>query len=182
MYEYIWRQKCKLVNRSPACPFVTVQGVDLNMEPAVDASPSDTLPIVRSTSTCDYQILLIESRGPNSRGVQMLRAGLVSIGKTYDPQPVTTTVPTIFLNAHVADLNMTPRRPLATREHQIALIESRGPNSRGVNLLHAGLADLAKITPPQPRPSMVSLPLEAPKHHLHCDGQIFHLYPKYARS
>ena len=112
----------------------------------------------------------------------MLRAGLASIGKTYDPQPVTTTVPTIPLNAQVADVNMTPPQLLSTREHQIALIESRGPNSRGVNLLHAGLADLANITPIEPGPPMVSLPLEAPKHHLHCDGQIFRLYPKYARS
>lgn len=161
-----------------------MQGVDLNMEPAVEESapPSDTLPIVRSTSTREYQISLIESRGPNSRAVQMLRAGLASIGKTYDPQPVTTTVPTIVLNAQVADVNMTPPRPLATREHQIALIESRGPNSRGVHLLQAGLADLANITPPQPGPPMVSLTLDALKGSLPCDGQIFRLYPKYARS
>ena len=71
MYEYIWRQKNTFVNRSPACPFVTVQGVDLNMEPAVEdsAPPCNTLPIVPSTTTRDYQISLIESRGPNSRGV-----------------------------------------------------------------------------------------------------------------
>jgi hypothetical protein len=112
----------------------------------------------------------------------MLRAGLASIGKTYDPQPITTTVPTILLNAQGVDLNMNPLRPLAIREHQIALIQSRGPNSRGVNLLHAGLADLANLTPTEPGPQMVSLPLEGPKHHNQCDGQMFRMYPKYARS
>ena len=184
MYESIWLIKCKSVNRRNAYLFVTVQGVDLNVEPPMEefAPPCDTLPIVRSTSTRDYQISLIESRGLNSRGVHMLRAGLASIGKTYDPQPITTTVPTIPLNAHCDDPNMTHLRPLATREHQIALIESRGPNSRGVNLLHARLADIAKMTPPQPDPPMVSIPLETPKHHPQCDGQIFRLYPTYNRS
>ena len=154
-----------------------MQGVDLNMEPAVEdfACPCDTLPSVRSTSSRDYQISLIESRGPNSRGVHMLRAGLASIGKTYDPQPITSPVPAVIMNAQGADLNMKPLRPLATREHQIAIIESRG-----VNLLHAGLADLAKMTSPQPDPSMVSIPMEAPKHPPQCDGQYFRLYPKYA--
>ena len=175
-----------------------MQGVDLNMAPPVEdsAPPCDTLPIMRSTATRDYQISLIESRGPNSRGVHMLRAGLAGIGKTYVPQPVTTTVSTPLLNAEGADLNMSPPldnstppsfairipRPLATREHQIAIIESRGPNSRGVNLLHAGLADLAKSTPRQPSQAMVSLPLEATKHIRNSDGQFFRLYPKYARS
>jgi hypothetical protein len=110
----------------------------------------------------------------------MLRAGLASIGKTYDPQPITSPVPAVIMNAQGADLNMKPLRPLATREHQIAIIESRGPNSRGVNLLHAGLADLAKMTSPQPDPPMVSIPMEAPKHPPQCDGQYFRLYPKYA--
>ena len=184
MYECIWLIKCKSINWRNACPFVTVQGVDLNVEPPVEefAPPSDTLPIVRSTSTRDYQISLIESRGPNSRGVHMLRAGLASIGKTYDPQPFTTTVPTIPLNAQCVDPNMTPLRPLATREYQIVVIESRGPNSRGVSLLHAGLADIAKMTPPKPDPPMVNIPLEAPSHHPQFDGQFYRLYPKYNRS
>jgi hypothetical protein len=185
MYECIWVIKWKLVNRRNACPFVTVQGVDLNMEPALEdfAPPAcDTLSIVRATSSRDYQISLLESRGPNSRGVHMLRAGLASIGKSYDPQPITSTVQANHtLNAQGADLNMTPLRPLATRERQIAIIESRGPNSRGVALLHAGLADLAAMTSNQPDPPMVSLPMEAPKHHPQCDGQYFRLYPKYAR-
>ena len=151
-----------------------MQGVDLNVEPPVEdfAPPRDTLPIVRSTSTRDYQISLIEARGPNSRGARMPRVGLASIGKPYDPQPLTTTVPTIILK---------PPRPLATREQQIAIIEARGPNSRGIQLLHAGLADLARTTPPKPSPPMVSPTAEAPSHP-HCDGQIFRLYPKYARS
>ena len=74
MYECIWLIKFKLVNWRNACPFVTVQGIDLNMKPAVEdfASPCDTLSIVCSTSTRDYQIYLIESRVPNSRGVHML--------------------------------------------------------------------------------------------------------------
>ena len=56
---------------------------DLNMVPPVEdsAPPSDTLHFVRSTATRDYQISLIESRGPNSRGVHMLRVGLVCIAK-----------------------------------------------------------------------------------------------------
>ena len=151
-----------------------MQGVDLNVEPPVEdsAPPRDTLPIVRSTSTRDYQISLIAARGPNSRGAQMLRAGLASIGKPDDPQPLPTMEPTILL---------TPPRPLATREAQIAIIEARGPNSRGVQLLHAGLADLARTTPPKPSPPMVSLTMEAPSHP-QCDGQFFRLYPKYARS
>jgi hypothetical protein len=109
----------------------------------------------------------------------MLRAALADIGKTYVPQVVTTTDTTPLGNS-TETLRIS--RSLATREHQIALIESIGPNSRGVNLLHAGLADLAKMTPPQPDPPMVSLPLEARKHHPQCDGQIFRLYPKYTRS
>ena len=184
MYEYIWLIKCKSVNQRNACPLVTVQGVDLNVEPPVEdqTPPCDTLPIVRSNSSRDYQISLIEARGPNSRGVQMLRAGLASIGKPYDPHLIMSRVPTIPLNAQCVDPNVTPLRPLATREHQIALIESRGPNSRAVSLLHAGLADIAKMTPPKPDPPMVNIPLEAPSHHPQFDGQFYRLYPKYNRS
>jgi hypothetical protein len=89
-----------------------VQGVDLNMVTPVEdsAPPCDTLPIVHSTATRDYQISLIESRGPNSRGVHMLRAGLACIGKTYVPQPITTTVSTPLLNEQGVDLNMSPPR------------------------------------------------------------------------
>jgi hypothetical protein len=182
MSVYVCMNVCKLVSQRNACHFVTVQGVDLNMEPAVEdcASPCETLPVMRSISTRDHQISLIESRGPNSRGVHMLRAGLASIGKTYDPQSITTTVPTSLLNAQGADFNMNPLRPPASRDHQIELIESRGPNSRGVNLLHAGLADLASRK--EHGPQTVSLPLEGPKHHNQCDGQMICLYPKYARS
>ena len=154
-----------------------MQGVDLNMEPAVEESalPSDMVPIVCAPSTRDYQIALIESRGPNSGGVRMLRAGLANIGKTYDPQTITTTVPRIQLKSQVDDLNMSHLRHLPTREYQIALIESRGPYSRGVRLLHAGLADLGKNTHPQPGLTMDSLPMEAPQDHYHEDGQIFRL-------
>ena len=146
-----------------------------------------------STAICDYQISLIESRGPNSRGVHMLRVGLACIsGKTYVPQPVTTTILTPLLNEQGVDLKMPPPldnsipssivsrnpRPLATCEHQIALIESRGPNSRGANLLHAGLADLAKSTPLQPGQLLVmaNLLLEPTKHIRNFDGQFFRLY------
>ena len=167
------------------CPIVNMQVVDLNIEPGVeDSAPlCDTMSIVRSTSTCDYQMAHIEARGPNSRGVQMLRAGLASIGKSYDPQLVTSTVPTLICNAQGADQSMTPLRPLATREQQIAMIEARGPNSRAVQILHAGLADIAKNTPPKPVPPTVSplIPMEAPKNHPYGDGQWFRLYPKYAR-
>ena len=113
----------------------------------------------------------------------MLRAGLAYIGKTYVPRPVTTTVPTPLLNEQGVDLNTSPQldnstpsniiscipRPLATREHQIALIESRGPNLLGVNILHVGLANLAKSTPVQPGQPMVSLPLESTKHNRNSD-------------
>ena len=80
------------------------------MEPPVEdfATPCDMSPIMRSTSTRDYQISLIESRGPNSRGVHMLCAGLTSIGKTYDPLTITATIPMNFLNAHGVDFDMTP--------------------------------------------------------------------------
>jgi hypothetical protein len=179
---YVCMNVCKLVSQRNVCHFVTVQGVDLNMEPAVEdcATPCETFPVMRSISTRDHQISLIESRGPNSRGVHMLRAGLASIGKTYVPQSMTTTVPTILLNAQGAEFNMNPLRPPYSREHQIELIESRGPNSRGVNLLHAGLADLASRK--EHGPQTVSLPWEGPKHHNQCDGQMICLYPKYARS
>ena len=158
-----------------------MQNVDLNMVPQVEESapPVDTLPIMRPTSTREYQISLIESRGPNSRGVQMLRAAMADIGKTYVP-PLVTTGDTTPLGNPTETLRIP--RPLATREQQIAFIESRGPNSRGVQLLHAGLADLARMTPPQPDPPMVSLPLEGPKHYPQCDGQFIRLYPKYSRS
>jgi hypothetical protein len=73
-------------------------------------------------------------------------------------------------------------RLTTSREHQIALIKSRGPNSRGVNLLHAGLADLGKTAPLQPGQPMVNLPLEATKRIRNSDGQFFFLYPKYTRS
>lgn len=184
MYGCPWLINTKLVSRRNACHVVTVQGVDLNMEPAVEdfAPPSDTLRIVRSTSTRDHEMSIIESRGPNSRGVHMLRAGLASIGPSYDPQPIATTVPTILLNAQGADLDMTPLRPLANREHQTSLIESRGANSRGVNLLHVGLADLANLTPTEPGPQMVSLPLEGQKHNNQCDGQMLRLHTTYASS
>jgi hypothetical protein len=153
---YVCMNVCKLVSQRNVCHFVTVQGVDLNMEPAVEdcATPSETLPV--------------------------MRAGLASIGKTYVPQSMTTTVPTILLNAQGAEFNMNPLRPPYSREHQIELIESRGPNSRGVNLLHAGLADLAAHK--EHGPQTVSLPWEGPKHHNQCDGQMICLYPKYARS
>ena len=144
MSVYVRMNVCKSVSQSNACHLVTVQGVDLNMEPAVEdcASPCGTWPVMRSISTRDHQISLIESSGQNSRGVDMLRAGLASIGKTYDPQSITTTAPTILVNAQGVGFNMNPLRPPSSREHQIELIESRGPYSRGVNLLHAGLADL----------------------------------------
>ena len=174
---YVCMNVCKLVSQRNACHFVTVQGVDLNMEPALEdcASPCETFPVMRSISTRDHQISPIESRGPNSRGVHMLRAGLASIGRTYDPQSITTTVPTILLNAQGADFNTKPLRPPASRHHQIGLIESRGPNSRGVNLLHAGLADIA--TRKEHGPETVSLPLEGPKQHNQCGGQTICLYP-----
>lgn len=165
------------------CHIVTMQVVDLNMEPAVEESTPlrDTMSIVRSTSTRDYQMALIEARGPNSRAVQMLRAGLGSIGKSYDPELVTTTVPTLLYDAQGAEQSMTPLRPLATREQQIAMVEARGPNSRGVQILHAALADIAKNTPPKPVPPTELIPMEAPIHHPYNDGQFFRLYPKYAR-
>jgi hypothetical protein len=153
---------CELVSQRNACHFVAVQGVDLNMEPAVEdcASPCETLPVMHSTSTRDHQISHIESRGPNSSGVHMLRAGLAGIGKIYDPQCMTTTVPMILLNAQGAEFNMNQVRPPSSREHQIELIESRGPKSSGVNLLHAGLADLGPRK--EHGPLTVSIPLEGP--------------------
>ena len=146
MHGCICQYQWNVVNWPNACPVVTVQNVDLNMIPQVEESapPIEMVSIGRPTTTHDYQISLIESRGPNSRGVHMLRAGLAGIGKSYVPQAVATTVPPFPLfNAQGADLHMTGPldsstppsetkripRPLATHEHQIALIESRGPNS-----------------------------------------------------
>jgi hypothetical protein len=165
------------------------------MVPPVEDStpPSATLPIVRPMSRRDYQISLIEARGPNSRGVQLLRAGLAAIGKTYVLVSVMTPIASPLLNAQGAGLNMSPplhgstlpsktsrvTRPLATREHKIMHTESRGPNS---SLLHAVVADVAKTPPLQPSQPTVSLPLEASKHSQYIDGQFFRLYPKYARS
>ena len=72
--------------------------------------------------------------------------------------------------------------PLATREYQIAHIESRGPNSRGVSLLRVGLANVAKIPPLEPSQPMVNLPLEATKQIHKSNGQFLRMYPKYTRS
>ena len=138
-----------------------------------------------------YQILLIESRGPNSRGVRMLHSGLIDIGKTYVPRLVITIVVSFLLNEQGVDLNISfplhsstpPYKMLgimcfiATCEYQIVFIESRGPNSRGVRLLHVALADLAKTLVLQPGQPMVNLPLEATKHNYKFDGQFFCLYP-----
>lgn len=57
MHVCIWMSSCNLVNWRNACPFVTVQGVDLDMVPPMKDSsiPCHTLPIVRTTTTCDYQ-------------------------------------------------------------------------------------------------------------------------------
>ena len=101
----------------------------------------------------------------------MLCAGFVGIGKTYVNQAVTTIVSFPLLKAKGVDLNMSPPpigrfntseqnithpASLATHEHQIALIESRGLNSKGFSFLHVGLVDLAKTTPLQLGQPMVS--------------------------
>ena len=80
------------------------------MVPQVEESapPVDKLPIMHLTNTRDYQISLIESRGPNSRGVHMLRAALADIGKTYVPRVVTTTDTTPLVNAQDGHLKMPP--------------------------------------------------------------------------
>jgi hypothetical protein len=82
------------------------------MVPQVEESapPVDKLPIMHLTNTRDYQISLIESRGPNSRGVHMLRAALADIGKTYVPRVVTTTDTTPLVNAQDGHLKMPPPR------------------------------------------------------------------------
>lgn len=78
----------------------------------------------------------------------MLRAGLAGIGKIDVPQPVTTTIASPLLDG------LTPpnetlhiKRPLATGEYQIVLIELRGHNSRGV-----ALCVLVWSTLPRPHP------------------------------
>ena len=60
MHVCIWMSSCNLVNWRNACPFVTVQGVDLDMVPPMKDSsiPCHTLPIVRTTTTCDYQFCI----------------------------------------------------------------------------------------------------------------------------
>ena len=73
------------------------------------------------------------------------------------------------------------RRPIAIHEYQIAPIESRGPNSRGVSLLHVDLANLAKTFIFQPSWPMVNLPLETTKHNHKFDEQFFHVYLKYGK-
>jgi hypothetical protein len=57
MHVYIWMSSCNLVNWKNVYPFVNVQGVDLDMVPPMkDSSTScHTSPIVRPTTTCDYQ-------------------------------------------------------------------------------------------------------------------------------
>ena len=162
------------VNWSNSCPVVTLQNAGLNMAPQGEESTEliETLSIVRPRTTRDYQISLIESRGPNSRGVRLLRAGLDAIGKTYVPAGVATTVPFTIFDLQGADPNTTPSvdistaprqtirltRPLPTRAQQIALIESRGPNSRGVRMLHAGHADIAKTASLHPGQPTVTPP------------------------
>ena len=197
VYMYAWMFmdiQCNYAKWTNAFPYVIMQGVDLNMVPTVEESAPqcETKPVERMSSR-DYQISLIEARGPNSRGVQMLRAGLLSLDKHYVPPPVTSTVQNRSLNAHGVELNETKQldgstpkgslritRPLATRESQIALIESASPNSRGVCLLRAGMADKAKTEPPEPVQATVSLPVEAMPHiRNYSEGQYYRIYPKY---
>ena len=144
-------------------PFVLLQGVDLNMLPPLDDSlaPRHTCSVVRPTATRDYQIALIESQGPSSRGVRLLRAGLAGIGKTYVPQLQSTKHACPIMSEEGVHSNLgsivkdssppetlTTVHPVGTREHQMSLIESQGPNSRALRLLRAGLADRAN-TPKQ---------------------------------
>lgn len=195
MYAWMYMDsQWNLVNWTNACPYVTMQGDDLNMVPTVEESAPqcEMLPVERMTSR-DYQISLIEARGPNSRGLQMLRVGLLSLDKNYVPPSVTTTVQNRNFNAQGAELNeanqldgsTTPKgslriaHPLATRESQIALIESAGPNSRGVRLLRVGMAEKAKTQPPQPVQPTVSLLVDAMPHIRNSEGQNYRLYPKY---
>jgi hypothetical protein len=139
--------------------YVGLQDVDLNMLPRMDdgPQPAHTLSIMRPTPTREYQIALIESQGPDSRGVRLLRAGLAGLGKTYAPQPAMTKLPSTINHVEGVDTSMctladasTPPcgtlaivHPAATRDYQISLIESQGPNSRAVRLLRAGLGDRA---------------------------------------
>ena len=154
------------------------------MVPTVEESAPqcETMPVERMTSR-DYQISLIEARG-----VQMLRAGLLNLDKNYVPPLVTTTVQNRKLNAHGAELNEAKQldgstritRPCATRESQIALIESAGPKSRGVSLLRVGMADKATTQPPEPVQPTVSLPVDAMPHiRNYSEGQYYRVYPKY---
>ena len=70
--------------------------------------------------------------------------------------------------------------PISTCGFQIALLKSRGHNSRGVSVLHIGLVDLMKILVLQLGWPGVNSLLVAMKHNYKFDGQFFHLYPKYA--
>jgi hypothetical protein len=91
--------QCNLANWTTACPRVIMQEVDLNVVPTVEESApqSETRAVERMTSR-DYQISLIEARGPNSRGVQMLRAaglsrdGVADKAKSQPPEPVQASV------------------------------------------------------------------------------------------
>ena len=84
-----------------------------------------------------------------------------------------------FVGLQGVDLNMPPPvddrpqfglilyvvRPTPTREYQIALIELQGPESIGVRLLRAGLAQLGKTYAPQP--PITKLPS---RYHYECGG------------
>lgn len=175
-------------------PYVIMQGVDLNTVPTVEApSPKCAMLPIERYSSRDYQISLIEARGPHSRGVQMLRAGLPGYDKTYGLQPVTAAVHTHPLNAQGLELHeanqldasttlkgsISIARPLATREYQLAVPNTTGPNARGVAVRRAGLADVANTQPLEPIQPTVSLPVDATTQIRNSDGQYYRLYPKY---
>ena len=90
-----WEDLCLSTGHESA-PFYHYQcgGVDTNMCTLVDAStpPCETLAIMHPTTTRDYQISLIESQGPNSRLVWLLRAGLADCANNPISWPGRTTI------------------------------------------------------------------------------------------
>lgn len=161
------------------------------LPPMDDAKPpSHTLSVMCPTATCEYQIVLIQLQGTESRGVHLLRAGLARLVKTYVPQPASMTkLPSPIINVEGVDTNImctlvkasTPScgtlvivHPVATRDYQISLIKFQCPISRAIRLLRARLADHANTPMSRPGGTLIGLPLEATKCINYYDDQILY--------
>lgn len=100
-----WRQSTAHPNRSSYILFLRAEYVEM---PLVEdlAPPLESLPDTRPTTTHKYQIRLSDQEALilGLCVFCMVHVGLVDIGKTYVPQPITTIVASPLLNEQGASL------------------------------------------------------------------------------